>query len=92
MADVQVTCIIKEERNNPHEGITHLGGYNWMWTRSEVITSIKNRTNTFYTMSGSIRADIVVVSGPNGEYVRTKKDGTPTDNLLALAACQIKAA
>jgi hypothetical protein len=26
MADVQVKCINKQPRNNPHEGITHLGG------------------------------------------------------------------
>ena len=26
MADVQVTCINKQPHQNPHEGITHLGG------------------------------------------------------------------
>ncbi len=25
MADVQVTCVNKQPRLNPHEGITHLG-------------------------------------------------------------------
>ncbi|MES2985462.1 MAG: DUF3892 domain-containing protein [Pseudomonadota bacterium] len=92
MADVQVTCVIKEDRNNPHEGITHIGGYGWLWTRREVIESIKSRLNTFYTLSGNIRADIVVVDGPNGPYIRTKKDSVLTDNLLFLTACSVKAA
>jgi len=45
MADVQVTCINKQPRNNPHEGITHLGGTGgggWKWTRHEVINSIND--------------------------------------------------
>ena len=37
MSDVQVKCINKQPRNNPHEGITHLGGDGWKWTRQQVI-------------------------------------------------------
>lgn len=87
MADAQVTCISKQPRVNPHEGITHLGGYGWRWTRDQVIASIKLRTNSFYTMVGGRRADIAVVEGPAGEYVRTCADGVWTDNLLALPEC-----
>jgi hypothetical protein len=47
MPDVQVTCINKQPRDNPHEGITHLGGATWRWTRQQVIDSIKGRSNTF---------------------------------------------
>jgi hypothetical protein len=88
MADVQVTCINKQPRNNSHEGITHLGGQGWKWTRQQVIDSIKNRTNTFYTWVNGKRADIGVVNGPNGDYVRTYADGVWTDNLLALSECR----
>lgn len=87
MADVQVTCINKQPRNNPHEGITHLGGKTWRWTREQVIESIKSKTNTFYTFVQNKRADIGVVEGPNGEYVRTYADGKWNDNLLALPEC-----
>jgi len=83
MADVQVTC-----RNDPHEGITHLGGVNWKWPRSEVIRSIEGGTNTFYTMVNGKRADVGVVDGPNGKYVRTYADGYYNDNLLALPECR----
>ncbi len=88
MADVQVTCINKLTRDDPHEGITHLGGHNWKWTRAEVIASIEARTNTFYTMVDGKRAEVGVVHGPNGKYVRTHADGYYNDNLLALDECQ----
>jgi hypothetical protein len=87
MADVRVTCINKQPRQNPYEGITHLGGTNWRWTRQQVIDSINQRTNTFYTHENGKRAEIAVVSGPNGPYLRTHADGQWNDNLLALPEC-----
>lgn len=89
MADVQVTCIRKNPRNNTHEGITHLGGYKWEWTRQQVVDSINNKTNTFYTMKDGVRAEIGVVKGENGSYVRTYANGKWTDNLLSLNECAI---
>lgn len=90
MADVQVTCINKQPRNNPYEGITHLGGYNWWWTRDEVIGSILQKTNTFYTKVNGNRSDLVVMRGPGGLYVRTDPDGQLPDNLLSLAECPMR--
>lgn len=87
MADVQVTCINKPNRESPHDAITHLGGAGWRWTRQQVVDSIKNRTNTFFTLVGGKRANIGVVNGPHSEYVRTYADGVWTDNLLALNEC-----
>ncbi|TMB87181.1 MAG: DUF3892 domain-containing protein [Chloroflexi bacterium] len=88
MADVRVTCINKQPRYNPHEGITHLGGgTTWKWTREQVIASIEAKTNTFYTLEGGKRADVGVVTGPNGKYVRTHADGQWNDNLLSLPEC-----
>ena len=90
VADVQVTCINKQPRNDPHEGITHLGGTGgggWKWTRAEVIKSIENGSNTFFTKRDGIRANIGVVDGPNGKYVRTYANGQWNDNLLALPEC-----
>lgn len=88
MADVRVTCINKIPRNNPYEGITHLGGSGWKWTRQEVIQSIQNKTNTFYTLVNGNRGDIGVVKGPNGPYLRTYADGAWNDNLLSLPECR----
>ena len=88
MSDVRVICINKQPRNNPHEGITHLGGTGWRWTRQQVIDSINAGTNTFFTYEDRNRADVGVVHGPNGDYVRTHANGQWTDNLLALPECQ----
>ena len=87
MADVRVLCVNKQPRQDPHHGITHLGGAGWKWTRAEVIASIEARTNTFYTLVGGTRADVGVVDGPSGKYVRTYADGKWNDNLLALREC-----
>lgn len=90
MADVRVTCINKQPRDNPHEGITHLGGQGgggWRWTRQQVVDSINARTNTFYTLVDGNRGDIGVVNGPHGQYVRTYADGQWNDNLLSLPEC-----
>ncbi|WP_313452002.1 DUF3892 domain-containing protein [Brevundimonas sp.] len=90
MADVQVSCIKKQPRNDPYEGITHLGGTGgggWKWTRQEVISSIESKTNTFYTLVNGNRGDIGVVNGQNGKYLRTYADGKWNDNLLSLPEC-----
>lgn len=87
MADVQVTCINKQPRDNTHEGITHLGGSGWRWTRQQVIDSIEAKTNTFYTYVAGNRGNIGVVNGPNGKYLHTYADGKWNDNLLSLPEC-----
>ena len=88
MADLQVTCITKLNRSSTHEGITHLGGTAWgKKTRQQVITDIESKTNTYYTRVGGKRAEVGVVNGANGKYVRTYADGQWNDNLLALPDC-----
>jgi Protein of unknown function (DUF3892) len=89
MADVQVTCINKPNRNSSHEHITHLGGATWKWTREQVIASIDAGTNTFFVQAGSRRSDVGVVDPGQGRarYVRTHADGVWNDNLLALPEC-----
>lgn len=88
MADVQVTCTTKGQHN--HKAITHLGGPGgggWKWTKKQVIDSINAKSNTFFTSVDGRRADIGVVSDPDGDYLRTHADGVWTDNLLALQNC-----
>jgi hypothetical protein len=87
VVDVRVRCVSKQPRLDPHHGITHLGGEGWHWTRQQVIASIEARTNTFYTLVRGNRAEVGVVDGPSGKYVRTYADGKWNDNLLALPEC-----
>lgn len=91
--DLLITCINKQPRNNPHEGITNLGGPNngsgsrWVEPRANIINFIRQGTHSFYTMVNGKRANVAVVDGPNGAYVRTHADGSWNDNLLALNEC-----
>lgn len=90
MADVRVTCINKQPRDDPYEGITHLGGPGgdgWRWTRQQVIDSIRAKTNTFYTWVEGNRGDIGIVERASGAYLRTYADGEWNDNLLSLPEC-----
>jgi hypothetical protein len=87
MADVQITCINKQPRDDTHEGITHVGGAGWRWTRQQTIDSINAGTNTFFTLVSGKRANVAIVQGTNGPYLRTHADGQWNDNLLALAEC-----
>ena len=93
MADVQITCITKRPNHlDPHHHITHLGGTGgsgWRWTREQVIASIEAKTNTFFTLVGGKRADVGVVNGANGKFLRTYADGAWNDNLLALPECRV---
>jgi hypothetical protein len=68
-------------------GPLHRGRITWKWTRQQVIDSINSGSNTFYTQVNGRRADIAVVDGQNGQYLRTHADGQWNDNLLALAEC-----
>jgi Protein of unknown function (DUF3892) len=85
MADVRVRCVNRSAHACEH--ITHLGGEGWQWTVDQVVTSIEAGTNSFYTLVSGNRADVEVVQGPRRKYVRTRRDGTANDNLLALPSC-----
>lgn len=87
MSDLQVTCINKQPRSNPHEGIINLGGAGWRWTRAQVVDLINRKVHTFHTRVNGKRAEIGVVDGPSGPYLRTYADGVWNDNLLALPEC-----
>ena len=88
MADLQVTCITKLNRSSTHEAITHLGGVTWgKKTRQQVILDIEGKANSYYTLVDGKRAEVGVVNGANGKYVRTHADGQWNDNLLALPDC-----
>jgi hypothetical protein len=88
MADVQITCINKPDRNNTHEAITHVGNSQGKWTVAQVVTWIEAKEHTFYAMVGGKRANIGVRTSDRGhKYLQTHADGYWNNNLLALAEC-----
>lgn len=70
-----------------HEHISFLGSDVKKWARRDMVTLIE-KGEQFYTQDGYNKASIEVVTPPRGDkYVRTKRDGVWTDNLLALPPC-----
>ncbi len=90
MADVQITCVTKPDRNSTEDRITHVGGPGWKWSTEAVVANIENGTDTFYVIDAAgHRSEVGVVNPGNGrrKYLRTHADGDWNNNLLALPEC-----
>ena len=86
MAEYLVTCVTKRDHHNPHEGISHLGGFNWRHTCEEVIESM-DRGNTYVLRLNGHGTGIGIFKGANGEYPRGYADLAWNDNLLLVPHC-----
>lgn len=84
MAQLTITWIDKPGGSkNPHTRIRRIGGYGWEKTAQTAIAEIKNSINTYVVDHGGwVLVTVGVREGV--EYLKTKNDGTPLDNLLSL--------
>ena len=86
---VQVKCINKRDRPNPHERITHIGGYTnsqRRLTQEDAIGKIERREWNFYVTLpvGSRTVWVEVgVSQYGNKYLRTEGDDDTRNNLLS---------
>ena len=94
MADLQVTCINKSDRDSPYERILRIGGgatalTSWRKTQQEAIAEIEAGTNHFYVNTGgkSVRV-VVAISQYGNKYLKTEADGERPNNLLSLPECK----
>ncbi|MGN6728906.1 MAG: DUF3892 domain-containing protein [Rhodanobacteraceae bacterium] len=91
--NVEIKCIEKSNRSDPHEHITHVGGINsngtrWKLSQADAITGIENGTWSFYVTRGGRTVRVVVATSRFGnKYLKTEADGEQPDNLLSLPEC-----
>ena len=86
MADRQVTATGKDRDGD----ITRLcnGGAWGSVTKATAINEIDGRVHTYYVRQpGTARADVRVVNGVHGKYLRTDSDAAPQNNLDNLTDC-----
>ena len=82
----QITCISKDDRMNPYERITHVGGAGFKYTSNEAIQRIEKGQYFFVNVRG--KESKVVVQERNGKKVlKTEADDYEPNNLLSLPEC-----
>jgi hypothetical protein len=89
---VEIMCINKSDRQNPHERIRNVGGANanntrWKMSEEAAIQGIDAGKWDFFTRSGSKTAEVIVAVHLGRRYLKTTADGITPDNLLALPEC-----
>lgn len=89
---VEISCINRRTRTDPHERISHVGGLNddgtpWKLTLDDAIAGIENGTWAFWTKGGGRVAHVVIARHKGHKYLKTEADDVQPDNLLKLADC-----
>ncbi len=92
MDNLQITCINKSDRMNPHERITRVGGGTlitpWRKSQQEAIGDIEAGRNRFYVSVGGRSVRVIVATSASGnKYIKTENDGEQPNKLLSLRPC-----
>ncbi|MCY4623718.1 MAG: DUF3892 domain-containing protein [Chloroflexi bacterium] len=84
MADLRVTRTGKDIYGD----ITALCGSGWQVSKSDAIYHIEQRWHTYFVQDPYFRrADVRVINGLTGKYLRTDPNSSCSDNLDTLPNC-----
>jgi hypothetical protein len=94
MAEFEVNCITKPNRESRHEHITHIGNSEggWQLTREAAIVRIESKQEAYYTIDRQTGRKVyigVVREAGKAPFLRTHADGKWNDNLLAQRECGV---
>jgi hypothetical protein len=90
---VEIRCINKSDRFNPHERILNIGGVSaggthWKLSQTEAIHCIVKDTYLYYVRRGEKQVNVVIATSQYGyKYLKTTADGEQPDHLLRLPEC-----
>jgi len=89
---IQIECVNKTDRYNPHERIQYVGGRNadgtrWKLSVSQAIGYIENNTYSFYVSRGGAKVDVIIATNNGVKYLKTRNDDLQPNNLLSLPEC-----
>lgn len=93
MADsVQIKCINKSNRQDPHNRIQNIGGVNsdgtrWKLTEEQAIAGIENGKWRFYVSANGKSVWVIIATRLGRKYLKTEADGEHPNNLLSLPEC-----
>lgn len=88
-----VRCIKKDDRKNPYERITYIGGTNpdgsrWKTPQQEAVQDIDSGEWEYFVGTGNNRVKVITADSPYGNrYIKTEADGKEPNNLLSLPEC-----
>ena len=90
--NVQIQCINKTNRHDPHQRISHVGGMNadgrrWKLTEDDAIAGITAGKWQFWVAGGGKSVWVVIATHAGRRYLKTEADGIHPNNLLALPEC-----
>jgi len=91
--DIQIRCINKRDRPNPHERILFVGGVElngsrWKRDQQQAIQDLESGARRYWVHVRGKSVWVVVATGQSGhKYLKTEEDGEEQDNLLSLPEC-----
>jgi hypothetical protein len=90
--DIEIKCIRKTNRTNPHERIQGVGGVNadgtrWFLPIDQAISGIEAGKWHFWTSGGGKSVWVEIALHEGHKYLKTTADGVHPNNLLSLPEC-----